>query len=172
VAAFAGQRPATSIYVVENRSIEISVRVQTEDLFQAKWVEPVRRVGTIFRLTAGQRGIIMRKLLITIILLVTFPALVHPGFFGGSVDLDDLAQLSQKGLGDLKDSEFEVFLAQVRLAGAKDDLKKANGELKAVKKILSSEKSDLKATEFRIKSNLPGPRVHCKSHKKLILRPS
>ncbi len=94
----------------------------------------------------------MRKLLITIILLVTFPALVHPGFFGNSVDLDDLAQLSQKGLEDLKDTEFEVFLAQVRLAGAKDDLKKANGELKAVKKILSSEKSDLKATEAEVKA--------------------
>jgi hypothetical protein len=90
--------------------------------------------------------------MITIILVVTFPALVHAGFFGDSVDLADLAQLSQKGLEDLKDSEFEVFLAQVRLAGAKDDLKKANGELKAVKKILSSEKSDLKAKEAEIKS--------------------
>jgi hypothetical protein len=94
----------------------------------------------------------MRKLLITIILLVTFPALVHAGFFGDSVDLADLAQLSQKGLEDLKDSEFEVFLAQVRLAGAKDDLKKANGELKAVKKNLSSRKPDLKATEAEVKA--------------------
>ena len=94
----------------------------------------------------------MRKLLMTIILLVTFSALVHAGFFGDSVDLADLAQLSQKGLEDLKDSEFEVFLAQVRLAGAKDDLKKANGELKAVKKILSSQKSDLKATEAEVKA--------------------
>ena len=94
----------------------------------------------------------MRKLLMTTILLVTFPALVHPGFFGDSVDLADLAQLSQKGLEDLKDSEFEVFLAQVRLAGAKDDQKKANGELKSVKKILSSQKSDLKATEAEVKA--------------------
>jgi multidrug efflux pump subunit AcrA (membrane-fusion protein) len=94
----------------------------------------------------------MRKLLITIILLVTFPALVHAGLFGDSVDLADLAQLSQKGLEDLKDSEFEVFLAQVRLAGAKDDLKKANGELKAVKKNLSSRKPDLKATEAEVKA--------------------
>ena len=94
----------------------------------------------------------MRKLLITIILLVTFPALVHSGFFGNSVDLDDQAQLSLKGPEDLKDSEFKVFLAQVRLAGAKDDLKKANGESKAVKKILGSEKTDLKATEAEVKA--------------------
>ena len=94
----------------------------------------------------------MRKLLMTIILLVTFPAFVHPGFFGDSVDLTDLAQLSQKGLEDLKNREFAVFLAQVRLAGAKDDLKQANGELKAVKRILSSSKSDLKATEAEVKA--------------------
>lgn len=94
----------------------------------------------------------MRKLLITIILFVTFPALVHPGFFGDSVDLADLSQLSQKGLENLKDREFEVFLAQVRLAGAKDDLKKANGELKSVKKILSSRKSDLRAAEVEVKA--------------------
>ncbi len=68
------------------------------------------------------------------------------------MDLADLAQLSQKGLEDLKDSEFEVFFAQVKLAGAKDDLKKANGELKAVKKNLSSEKSDLKAAEAEVKA--------------------
>ena len=92
----------------------------------------------------------MRKLLITIILFVTFPALVHAGFFGDSVDLADLAQLSQMGLEDLKDSEFEVFLAQVRLAGAKEDLKKANGELKAVNKILSSRKTNLKVTKAEV----------------------
>ena len=92
----------------------------------------------------------MRNLLITIILLVTFPVLVHAGFSGNSVDLADLAQLSQKGLENLKDREFEVFLAQVRLAGAKEDLKKANGELKAVNKILSSRKTNLKVTKAEV----------------------
>lgn len=93
----------------------------------------------------------MQKLLIAFIVLLSFAALVHPGFFGDSVELADLAQLSQKGLEDLKDGEFEVFLAQVRLAGAKDALKEANAELKAAKKILSSRKSDLKATEAEFK---------------------
>ena len=94
----------------------------------------------------------MRKLLIALFLLMSFPAFVHPGFFRDTVDLADLAQLSQKGLENLKDREFEVFLAQVRLAGVKDDLKKANGELKAAKKILSSSKSDLKAKEAEVKA--------------------
>jgi hypothetical protein len=94
----------------------------------------------------------MRKLLITIILLVVFSASVHAGFFGDSVDLADLAQLSRKGLEDLKDREFAVFLAQVRLAGAKDALKEANGELKAVRRIFNTRKSDLKATEAEVKA--------------------
>ena len=83
---------------------------------------------------------------------MVFSASVHAGFFGDSVDLADLAQLSQKGLEDLKDREFAVFLAQVRLAGAKDALKEANGELKAVKRIFNTRKSDLKATEAEVKA--------------------
>ena len=94
----------------------------------------------------------MKKTLIFLFILMVLGSGADAGFFGNSVSFDDLAQVSSQGLRTLKESEFEVFLAEVKLAGVRAALKKSEGELKIAKNTFAAEKSDLKAVEAEIKA--------------------
>lgn len=66
----------------------------------------------------------------------------------GSRDiLADLAQLSSESLVTLKDTEFEVFLAEVRLAGVKAALKGAQDESKKAKRTHGTASSEERGHE-------------------------
>ena len=61
----------------------------------------------------------MRKIFMSLAILVLAYNGAGAGIFKEDVNLADLSQLSQEALETLKDFEFNVFLRKVRLAGAK-----------------------------------------------------
>ena len=91
----------------------------------------------------------MRKVYLSLIIILAICTESHAGFFSQSVDFSDLAQLSSEGLQTLKETEFAVFLKQVKVAGAQSDLKKAQGALKAANTELKTKKSDVTAAESK-----------------------
>ena len=61
----------------------------------------------------------MKKVILLIAVLWVAHSIAYADIFGRAVEYGDLAQLSTNGLEALKETEFEVFLANVRLAGSK-----------------------------------------------------
>ena len=91
----------------------------------------------------------MRNVFLSLIIILTVCTGSHAGLFSQSVDFSDLAQLSSEGLQMLKEAEFAVFLEQVKVAGARSALKKAQGALKAAGTALKTKQSDVTAAESK-----------------------
>jgi hypothetical protein len=87
----------------------------------------------------------MRKLILSLAILVATHSISYGGLLDRSVGFADLAKLSEEGLQALKDTEFEVFLANVRLARAKTAEDLARDSLKAAEDNLDKERLNLKA---------------------------
>ncbi|MGD8758312.1 MAG: hypothetical protein PVH78_05515 [Deltaproteobacteria bacterium] len=87
----------------------------------------------------------MSKLILSLAILVATHSISYGGLLDRSVDFADLAKLSEEGLQALKDTEFEVFLANVRLARAKTAEDLALDSLKAAEDNLDKERLNLKA---------------------------
>ncbi len=83
-------------------------------------------------------------------LLLAAPAVA--GLFGDSVDLEDLARLSDAGIEALRPTEHAAFLARIRLATAQENEGAAKGSLKTAERILDAEKLDLKAAQAEEKA--------------------
>lgn len=71
--------------------------------------------------------------------------------FGDDVNLSDLAQLSPEALNSLKDSEFAVFRAKVKHAGAVEAEKKFREQVKSVKTMLDARSLELRAAKTELK---------------------
>ena len=56
----------------------------------------------------------MRELLLFLIVFPLTTSIAHGGLFKESVEFADLSQLSEEGLQSLKDTEFEIFLAEAK----------------------------------------------------------
>lgn len=89
----------------------------------------------------------MKKLILSLAILVAAHSISYGGLLDRSVDFADLAKLSEEGLQALKDTEFEVFLANVRLARAKATEDLARERLKAAEENLDKERLNLKAAK-------------------------
>ena len=74
------------------------------------------------------------------------------GLFKNSVDLADLSEISLETLGDLRDSEFEVLVAQIGLNSAKAAERGAEGAAKAAGRMLETENLDLKAAKAEVQA--------------------
>jgi len=94
----------------------------------------------------------MRKLILSFAILVAAHSISYGGLLDRSVDFADLAKLSEEGLQALKDTEFEVFLANVRLARAKATESLARERLKAAEETLDKERLNLKAAKAEYKA--------------------
>ena len=88
--------------------------------------------------------------LVLMVALIAGPA--QAGLFKDSVDLADLGQVDAEALQSLQETEFGVFLAQVRLGAAKSAERRAGGGIKAAKRIVDAEELDLKAATAEIKA--------------------
>ena len=103
----------------------------------------------------------MRKILMGLAMLAIFYNGAYAGLFKDDVDLADLSQLSPEALETLKQTEFNVFLMKVKLAGAKvletmakNDLKKSKLTLDAKKQRFKSAEADLKEAKASQNSTL------------------
>ncbi len=94
----------------------------------------------------------MRKLILSFAILVATHSISYGGLLDRSVDFADLAKLSEEGLQALKDTEFEVFLANVRLARARTAEDLARERLKAAEDNLDKERLNLKAAKADYKA--------------------
>ncbi len=88
--------------------------------------------------------------LILITAMIAGPA--QAGLFKDTVDLADLGQVDAAALQSLQETEFGVFLAQVRLNAAKAAERRAGGGVKTAKRVLDAEELDLKAATAEIKA--------------------
>ena len=93
-----------------------------------------------------------RKLWMTLLALCLVVPLAQAGLFKNSVDLADLSETSPEALETLKDTEFAVFVARVRLNTAKADERRAGGGVKAADRTLEAENLDLKAAKAELKA--------------------
>jgi len=89
----------------------------------------------------------MRKLLFYLTILIAWHTPAEAGLLKDKVNFTDLAQLSAEGLEALKETEFEVFQANVELARAKDAEKQVEGDLSGAKHTLETKELDLKAAK-------------------------
>lgn len=94
----------------------------------------------------------MKKLILSLAILVAAHSISYGGLLDRSVDFADLAKLSEEGLQALRDTEFEVFLANVRLARAKATEDLARERLKAAEENLDKERLNLKAAKAEYKA--------------------
>lgn len=94
----------------------------------------------------------MKKLILSFAILVAAHSISYGGLLDRSVDFADLAKLSEEELQALKDTEFEVFLANVRLARAKTAEDLARDSLKAAEGNLDKEHLNLKAAKAEYKA--------------------
>ena len=94
----------------------------------------------------------MKKIILSLAILVAAHTISYGGLLDRSVDFADLAKLSDEGLEALKDTEFEVFLANVRLARAKAIEDLARERLKAAEESLDKERLNLKAAKAEYKA--------------------
>ncbi|UCG12661.1 MAG: hypothetical protein JSU72_19650 [Deltaproteobacteria bacterium] len=94
----------------------------------------------------------MRKLILCLAMfMITQPA-ASAAFLKGSVEYKDLARLSGEGLQALKETEFSVFLANVRLAAARNAGEDAREALKKAENERENERLNLKAAEAEHKA--------------------
>lgn len=93
----------------------------------------------------------MRKIVICLIALmsigISLPA--DAGLFDNEVELEDLFQLSPEVLNTLKDVEFAVFIAKVKLSGAKVNENRAKEDLKRAKSQVETKRLELKAAKAK-----------------------
>ncbi|MGD2124640.1 MAG: hypothetical protein PVG99_01080 [Desulfobacteraceae bacterium] len=89
----------------------------------------------------------MRKLVLCFAILIAAYSAAYGGIFKDSVEFEDLSQLSAEGLQALKETEFEVFLANVKVAAAKVAQERAKDPLKEAERLLEKEQLDLKAAK-------------------------
>ena len=94
----------------------------------------------------------MKKLILSFAILVAAHSISYGGLLDRSVDFADLAKLSEEGLQALKDTEFEVFLANVSLARAKTEEDVARDSLKGAEDNLDKERLNLKAAKAEYKA--------------------
>lgn len=94
----------------------------------------------------------MRKLILSFAILIAAHSISYGGLLDRSVNFADLAELSEEGLQALKDTEFEVFLANIRLARAKTTEDLAQDSLKAAEDKLHKERLNLKAAKAEYKA--------------------
>jgi hypothetical protein len=94
----------------------------------------------------------MKWLVLCVAILTVSHSIAYGGIFRASVEYADLAQLSAEGLQALKETEFEVFLANVRLARAKTAEDQAQDYLRAAEDALNKERLDLKAAKAEYKA--------------------
>ena len=92
------------------------------------------------------------KKVIAIAVLSLFAICCEAGLFKNSVDLADLAEVPADALVEVKETEFEVFVAQVGLGSAKAAERRAAGAIKAADRSLETENLDLKAAEAEVKA--------------------
>ena len=94
----------------------------------------------------------MIKLILSFAILVAAHSISYGGLLDRSVDFADLAKLSDEGLQALKDTEFEVFLANVNLARTKTAEGLVQDSLKAAEDDLDKERLNLKAAKAEYKA--------------------
>ena len=93
-----------------------------------------------------------KKLLVFICSVGLLVTAAQAGLFKNSVDLADLAEVSPEALETLKETEFAVFVAHVRLNAAKAAERRAAGGGAAADRILEAENLDLKAATAELKA--------------------
>ena len=93
----------------------------------------------------------MRKILMSLAILVLVYNGADAGIFKEDVNLADLSQLSPEALETLKHTEVNVFLRKVKHAGAKVLENKAKDDLKISKLTLDAKKQHLKSAEADLK---------------------
>ena len=72
--------------------------------------------------------------------------------FKNSVDLAELAEVPADALIEIRDTEFEAFLAQVGLGSARAAEGRAAGAVRAADRLLETEDLDLKAGKAEVKA--------------------
>ena len=104
----------------------------------------------------------MRKLILSFAILVAAHSISYGGLLDRSVNFDDLSELSEEGLQALKDTEFKVFLAKVKLATAKRAEDLAQDNLRTAEDNFDKERLNLKAAKAEYKvaeANQDGERM-------------
>jgi len=94
----------------------------------------------------------MKKVLLLIAVLWAVHSVAYAQLLGRSVEFGDLAQLSTNGVEALKETEFEVFRANVRVAAAKALENQAKSELKKAESNLESARLNVKAVKAEYKA--------------------
>jgi hypothetical protein len=79
-------------------------------------------------------------------------SVAEAGMFQGPVEYKDLARLSAEGLESLKATEVAVFVANVRLAAAKNSEEEAKAALRKAEELRENERLNLKAAEAEQKA--------------------
>lgn len=92
------------------------------------------------------------RVVVLILMMAMIAGPAQAGLFKDSVDLADLGQVDPAALQSLKETEFGVFLAQVRLNAAKAAERRAGGGVKTAKRMLDAEDLDLKAATAEVKA--------------------
>jgi len=93
-----------------------------------------------------------KRLLVLICSVGLLVTTAQAGLFKNSVDLADLAEVSPETLEILEETEFAVFVAQVRLNTAKAAERRAAGGVTAADRMLEAENLDLKAATAELKA--------------------
>lgn len=92
------------------------------------------------------------KKIIAITFVSLFAICCEAGLFKNSVDLADLAAVPAGALVEIKETEFEIFLAEVGLSSAKAAERRSAGAGKTAEHQLETENLDLKAAEAEVKA--------------------
>ena len=94
----------------------------------------------------------MKKLILSLVILVAAHSISYGGLLDRSVDFADLAKLSEDGLQALKHTKFEVFLGNVRPARARATRVLARERLKAAEANQDTERmSNVENTHEKVK---------------------
>ena len=94
----------------------------------------------------------MKKLFMTGVILLAFSVSASAGLLDRGVAYEDLALLSEEALNSLKETEFAVFLAEVKHAAARVEEEQAEKALKKAKERLNREKLNVKAAKAEIEA--------------------
>ena len=94
----------------------------------------------------------MGKFILCLAILIITQPVANADIFKGSVEYKDLARLSAEGLESLKATEVAVFMANVRLAGARNLEEEAKEALRKAEELRENERLNLKAAEAENKA--------------------
>jgi len=126
--------------------------VELKKLNQSAIVVAAPAFGGCDRIRIMKEKPLKNRLLMLICVVCVMTTATQGGLFKNSVDLADLSEVSPDSLETLKDTEFAVFVAQVRVHTVKAAENRAAGGVKAANQIVEAENLDMKAAEAEQKA--------------------